>query len=355
MASLREGHAREKRRLDDALIGHAAEVRPREERVTGLRTEVVRALAPFLDDRRISKADARVLRVILREQVDEVLARVSPPPPDIAALFERLHGTALDRAMQEDIESARAEIAEAFEAFGLDMDVPEFRPGMTEEEMAGFAAQMAERMRQQYEAAATPSSGRRSTRREVREQERAARRDQARKISIGAVYRRLVKALHPDLEPDAAVRAGKSAVMQQVTRAYAEQDLHTLLRLEVECLDGDGVDAESRTDETLSAYAEVLREQVAQLRGEIDDLRYHPRYADIVVEDAFATFVVDVAREAQRLDALIEALAAGLQRLSDERLAFREVHDLIRAHRAVHGRLRTDPAKRRRRVRAGSR
>ncbi len=127
------------------------------------------------------------------------------------------------------------------------------------------------------------------------------------------------------------------AVMQEVTAAYAEQDMHTLLRLEIECLDSDGAHAERRTDETLSAYAEVLREQAARLRAEIEDLPFHPRYADLVVENGFGIYVLDVAQEVQRLDAVVETLTAGIQRLSDQRLAVGEVRDLIRGHRDAHG------------------
>jgi hypothetical protein len=64
--------------------------------------------------------------------------------------------------------------------------------------------------------------------------------------------------------------------MQQVTAAYAGGDLHTLLRLELEWIQGEGPDAGSLADETLDAYAEVLRQQVAQLRAEVMELPLHP-------------------------------------------------------------------------------
>ena len=61
-----------------------------------------------------------------------------------------------------------------------------------------------------------------------------------RKDSLGSVYRRLVKELHPDLEPDPAERERKSRVMQDITAAYAGGDLHALLRLELEWLEPGG-------------------------------------------------------------------------------------------------------------------
>lgn len=335
--SLRVAIEREKRRLDEALSFHAAHVRPREERVAALRTAVVRALAPFLDDRRLTKVDKRVLRDILIHQLDEVLAHVLIPDPDLAALFERLHGVGFEEVVQSSIEDARSEMAAFFEAMGVVSDVPDLRVGMTAEDVAAAAAQLRDRMRQLHESPVDPAVGRRKkkTKREQREEQRAERFEQVRKISIGAVYKRLVKALHPDLEPDAVVRERKSALMQQITGAYAGNDLHTLLRLEFECLEGNGADANSRTDETLSAYVELLRQQTARMKTEIAELPFHPRYHQLM--DDGGPFGIprpmDGPLEARRLEGTIEAIEAGLERLSDEQQALLEVREWIMMHR----------------------
>lgn len=338
--SLRERFDEEKRRLDEALIFHAAQVRPRRERVLALRTEIVRMLAPFLDGRHLSKADKRVLRAILMEQVDEILAHAVTPEPEVKDLFERLHGMGFDEAVQHDLDDARSDMADFFAAIGLDMDVPDLRPGMTEEELAASAAQMADRMRQVHEAQVERVSARRRTKRELREEQRAERHEQVRKISIGAVYKRLVKALHPDLEPDSSLRQRKSAVMQEVTAAHAGNDLHTLLRLELEWIDGEGPDGARKTDETLNAYAEVLRQQVAQLRAETMELPLHPRYQELMADDLLygSHRLIDGPFEVRRLDAVIDGLAGATQRLSDEAQSLREVRELIRLHGQERGR-----------------
>jgi hypothetical protein len=338
LESLREAFAREKRRLDDALIVYAAQVRPRRDRAAALRTDVVRALAAFLDGRRLGKPDTRTLRAILKEQIDAILAHVVTPPPDIADLFERLHGVRFEEVVAEGLDEVRAEMAEMFDDLGFDVEVPDFHAGMTEEDMAASAARMADQVREQEEAQAAQPSGRRKTKRELKAEAREAERERARKISLGGVYKRLVKALHPDREPDPVARERKSALMQQVTTAYAQHDLHTLLRLELECLDGEGPGAEQRTDETLNAYAAVLREQIARLRDETMDLPLHPRYMELVQEGPYGWVrVVDVAAEVRRLDAAIEGLTAGLERLSDPGQAPQEVREVIQDYRAVQG------------------
>jgi hypothetical protein len=97
----------EKRRLDRLLILHAAEIRPRRQRAGELRAALLRALVPFLDDRRLKGAQHRVLREIVIAQLDKVLACIERPDSDVQAIFERVHGLTYAQAMQADIEDMR--------------------------------------------------------------------------------------------------------------------------------------------------------------------------------------------------------------------------------------------------------
>lgn len=108
--TLRARLEEEKHHLDQALVFHAAEVRPRVERAVGLRAQLVRAIGPFFDDRRLKRGDRTVLRAILAEQLDDILMHVVPDP-DLQRLFERLHGIAYAQAVQEDLDEVRPGMA----------------------------------------------------------------------------------------------------------------------------------------------------------------------------------------------------------------------------------------------------
>jgi hypothetical protein len=275
-----------------------------------------------------------VLRAILIEQLDDVLENIEAPAPDIQSLFERLHGITYEQAVQEDISEVRSGMADMFHELGIDVDVPELRAGMSSEEAAAAAAQLFDRLSRVGDAQTINPHTRRKTKRELREEERAQRLAQMRKDSIGAVYKRLVKGLHPDLESDAAEREKKSVLMQEVTTAYGRGDLHALLRLELEWIDGARGDTERLSDEKLRAYTELLKEQVTQLEAECRDLCFHPRYAPLIVEDVGGPFVIDGPREVARLDMVIEQVRAGIDRLaSNERL--QEVRGAIHEYRRV--------------------
>src|SRR5206468_1059572 len=115
----------EKRRLDRALVFHAAELRPRAERAVALHTALVRRLSPFLDDRRLKPAQKKTLRVLLKEQLDEVFSHALAPEADLQALFERLHGIGYADALQGEIDDLRSGMAAILEELGVAVEVPD--------------------------------------------------------------------------------------------------------------------------------------------------------------------------------------------------------------------------------------
>ena len=138
----------EKRGLDQLLVFHAARIRPRIDQAVALRAGLVRALVPFLDDRRLTKGQHRVLRRILVEQLDDVLMHAEKPDADLQALFERLHGVSLAQAVDDDLEAARSDVAAMFDELELDVDVPQLRADMTEEEAAAALEKVEQRNRE---------------------------------------------------------------------------------------------------------------------------------------------------------------------------------------------------------------
>jgi len=223
-------------------------------------------------------------------------------------------------------------MAAIFDELGLDVEVPELRADMTEEDAAAAAAQLAHELRLAEETgdAATQRARHEKTGRAA--EERARRHEQLRKNSLGAVYRRLAKELHPDFERDPGEREKKSRIMQEITAAYAKGDLHGLLQLELEWLGPSG-DAARLSLEKLRAYTELLKEQATELAEQRQSLRLHPRYAVLIVEGPFGLpVVIDGPREVQRLDTINARVRAALERLSS-RDALEEVRSAIREYR----------------------
>ena len=327
----------DKQLFEEALVYHAQHLRHRIQQVVSARTDVVRALVPFLDDRRLKKGDTRVLREILMSQLDEILAHAEAVDDDLRALFERLHGSNMKDVEDEQLQEARSEMEAMFADMGIDVDLSGFHPGMTETDVAAKAANLIDELKRQATAAeARANPNRRKTKREQREAERLACAEEARKVSIGSIYRQLAKVLHPDLEQDPAQRQRKSDLMQQLTAANANQDLHTLLRLQLEWIHREETGVARLTDERLDAYNLVLKEQVAQLEMELAELPLHPKFEPLV-EDLGpwgARVRTDGPAEARRLDAVAEGLKGALDSLQTPH-ALTHVRELIREQRAA--------------------
>src|SRR5690606_35683609 len=80
---------------------------------------------------------------------------------------------------------------------------------------------------------------------------------------------KLASAVHPDREADATRRAEKNELMQQINRAYATQDLHTLLeaQMRLERIDPDHVARLS--GERLKHYNKLLSQQLQAAQAEL--------------------------------------------------------------------------------------
>lgn len=93
------------------------------------------------------------------------------------------------------------------------------------------------------------------------ELERALEKRQ-KEPQIDALYKRLAKTLHPDLEQDKGEKERKLHLMQTLTSAYESQDVYTMILLEEKW--GDGF---------VSLPDEALKKQVEALP---QDLKYAP-------------------------------------------------------------------------------
>jgi hypothetical protein len=330
---------REVRRLDKVLAYYVEYVHPRLQRQNALRKELVRALAPFLNGKRLKgKSERRMLRMFIAEQINEIAGEEGTlTDEDLQAVFKQVHGVDFWQVEQEEVEEMRSAMEEMFGELGIGIDLSDLRPDMSDEELAAKAAEMAERVEQkaEEEERAFRPPGNRKTKRQLEKEERMRQAEQLRNKSIASIYKQLAKVLHPDLEPDAGRKQAKGTLMQELTAAYRNNDLHTLLRLELEWIQREEGDVERLTEEKLSIYNQVLKEQVSELERELAELPYHPRYQPIVVPaGSFGVRLrTENPAEVRWLDETIASMEASITRIwNGEPLD--EIRDIIKVYRA---------------------
>jgi hypothetical protein len=107
--------------------------------------------------------------------------------------------------------------------------------------------------------------------RERKAQEAAAQATQ----SVREIYRKLASHLHPDRENDPAERERKTALMQRVNQAYADNKLLDLLQLQLEIEQIDPAHIAGLSEERLKHYNRVLAEQLNELQQEVQEVEGH--------------------------------------------------------------------------------
>lgn len=311
---------REVRRLDEALAYYGKHLHPRLRRQTELRKGLVRALAAFLDDKRLKGKKTRTtLHQVMAHHLQEIFfAEGSLADDELRVLFERVHGQGFEEFEREEMEEARQQIESVFGDLGIEIDLSDIKPGMSQEAMAAKAAEMAHRFQQNAEEERQSSSSpRRKTQRQMEKEERQRQAEELRKKTVASIYKQLARVLHPDLELDSTRKAQKQVLMQELTVAYGNNDMHTLLRLEMEWIQREEGNIERLTDEKLAIYNQTLKEQVQNLEQELHELPGHPRYLLLTVPDGpfGVTIRADGPAEARELDEFNASMEASIRDL----------------------------------------
>jgi hypothetical protein len=120
----------------------------------------------------------------------------------------------------------------------------------------------------QQQRASKPKSAKRQER---EEKQQADERNSTK--AVRSLYVDLVKAFHPDREPDDVEKQRKTEIMHRVTEAYEKSDLLDLLRLQLEFDRIDQTHLETLAETQLRYYNKILRQQAQELDDEYSRLQ----------------------------------------------------------------------------------
>jgi hypothetical protein len=320
--SLRDAIDNEEGQLDATLTFYAAEIIPRIQKQAALQKEVVRALSPYLNE---SFFPNRRERLDLKDFTKELLDEISKEEKgltdlDLREIYNEIHGVGYAHHEQKTLESVKAALAKMFAEAGVDADFSELESAASEAEFMLKAEELMARARKmkeaEAEAARCAEHGRHGS---EDEDQRAA--EEFRKRSVTNIYKQLARVLHPDLERNSERQKEKVQLMQELTEAYRQNDLHTLLRLEMQWIENEGGDIDRLTEEKLSVYNEVLSGQVEGLERRLQGLVFHPRYRPVVVLAFGRTHAIDGPKKARELDDRIDALEHCVALMGKARMA----------------------------------
>lgn len=234
------------------------------------RDGINRELVLFLDAQLMRKGWTANQRKTMRELICQVAKLLfgSVYSDEIEALFDRHSEVTI-----ADLAAAnKQELVEDMEnILGVEIDA-DAKAALGPEEMLREALRQIEEETQTREQAA---DARTAAKRGGKKSARAIQAEQqafdAGKL-LKEIYRKLTSALHPDREPDIAERARKTALMSEVNKAYADENLLKLLHLQLHAVKFDSRAAATLADEKLRVINQSLSQQQQELKLECREL-----------------------------------------------------------------------------------
>jgi len=268
--------------LDTALAQHTLKVTPLEAEATKLRGQLLDLLYPYHKNAKaLPGKDRRILGGVIRNLLDDVIGSDDEALERHKAMFKAIHGEHYDDVVDQEMEWTKNSINQMFAEQGVDFDLGDADLSDAEA-VARKMHELLAKLQAEHERKQQQATGRKKTKRQLEMEARAEEMDKARSRSLSIIYKQLARSFHPDLEQDETLKAAKEELMKQLTAAYDAQDLHTLLKLEAQWLSSNSANIQTLTEEKLSIYNAVLKEQVAELEVEYHRTFGHPRFEPLM-------------------------------------------------------------------------
>lgn len=300
------------RELDDCLDYYSKEVFPLEQQFLQLRITCLKLVFPFYSNKKVlPKKDVKVLGEILSGWLSDIMALYrKEPDEEMIKIIEAVSGENYNDMKREQFMEMKEDMEEMFSDMGMDIDLSDMDENMSEEEVVRRMKELQDEMKQKLEEEAAKKASKPKTKKQLEKEEKEKKLEEARSKSIGTIYKQLAKTFHPDLEKDETLRLQKEELMKQLTVAYENKDLHTLLRLELQWVQQEENNLAKLTDDKLSIYNTLLKEQIQEIDEKIEEVTMHPRYMPMrrLVPDPMIINSRVLIREAYNLQEVIGEL-----------------------------------------------
>lgn len=249
---------------------YAAKMQPLIEQAAMTRFEFVRRLDWAYQQKGISKTERHYIAGMISDLASEIASR-SESADDceaMKALYKKYSGGDFDAEEAESMEAMRSMVETDFGVdLGDDFDMSSPDAFI---KLQQRLAEEADRQNAARQAKSEKQARRKKTAKQLAQEEKLCEEEQRMKLSLREIYRKLASALHPDRELDPEARLRKTALMQRVNQAYDNKDLLRLLELQLEIEHIDQTAINTMSEERLTYYNKILKDQLLDLEMEID-------------------------------------------------------------------------------------
>ena len=221
---------------------------------------------------KFGKNQLQGIKEVILDLCDKAFEQIEPTPEQ-----EEFYNNWSETTYQEELENREQDTKDDLfgfmnEMFGMDLD-----PSMDLENEEDLE-KLQEKMNEKFNEFEQPEKRKKKTKKQLEREALQKAEEIQKNKSIRSIYITLAKVLHPDTEIDPQQKAQKEELMKQVTVAFEEKDLTTLLKLELEWVHQENEHLEKLTEDKLNIYIGALKQQVAELEEKKYSISRNPRY-----------------------------------------------------------------------------
>ncbi len=264
----------ENEKLNNLLSVFYKKVLPLESEFAISRFKIAIALDAGTMENKFSKKQIENIRIVIISICDLLFQSVEPTEEQ-KALYNRWSDISYD----EEIELRDQEQTDFFKDFFSSVLDEDFDINDFENNPEKYEQRLKEKLG--HENQERPTKSRKKTTKQLEKESLLKAEQEAMTKSVRSIYLTLVKVLHPDLEADEVLRAEKEEIMKLVTTSYNQNDITTLLKLEMEWVHKTSEHLEKLTDDVLKVYISALKKQASELQHEYYMLFHNPKFEPI--------------------------------------------------------------------------
>lgn len=239
-----------------------------------LRADMIRLFDQMNTRHKFTKAERKKITYLITDISYELIQKGHD---DLIELHDRYDEGGFEAALAEaDEQSALSMKRMAEMMFGVQFDpaIDLSDPDTLREYISEQIRQRTQAREEQQEQTAQRQKSRpKSEKQQIREAKKEAELQNTTKAAR-ALYMDLVKAFHPDREPDEAEKIRKTTIMQRVTEAYEKSDLLGLFRLQLEFERIDQAHLEKLAETQLQYYNKILKQQAEELDTQLANVQH---------------------------------------------------------------------------------
>ena len=270
--------------LEQALHFFQTEVSPLKSSLLSIISDVIKILYKYhKNPKRMSRRDRINLKELIISKCYDIFKlanSINDIDLEVQDIFKDLDGVDCRDLFSNDLEEGKVMISEIFKELNLDVNLSSLDASDDQESLVRKVLQAMFEADQRQQTETSPMIKSKS-KKEIQKEIKAKELEKLQHEGLGMLYKQLAKVLHPDLEQDPTIKVEKEQLMKRLTTAYKNDDLHTLLSIEMEWFnrtESDEREGKLPSDEQLKIFNSLLKDQVKELEFTLAMASFHPRF-----------------------------------------------------------------------------